>query len=96
MQRHRWGAILNRCRDTARLTSAMVADEKLCGQIIDWTAAYGIAVRQYLRGEKCGEQYRGLIEEQHIEKLMQASHVPLAILEGITDMVRHDSFCLLL
>lgn len=84
----RWGAVLGSARRLARKAAAWVDDDVLAARIINWTACFGIALKQHLRGDKNEDEFAGLINDRQIKELLDSAHMPLFVLDAITEAVR--------
>lgn len=83
----RWGNVTAASRRIARKSARWIKDDIVAARIINWTVCYGIALKQHLRGEHKATEFAGLMTPEQVEDLMESKHMPLRILDALTDAV---------
>lgn len=80
-----WGGITNECRNLGRQVSSWLkADQALVHDIINWTAAFPMAVVQRLRGNATFHGSVKGIQEQERQAVQTTVHPALAVVHLIT------------
>jgi len=89
-----WGGLVNSTRNLARQIWNIV-QEKESGDRQDkeealyLIAAFAVATKLHLRGERLNEELAALMSRSHYEKLQMMNHPPLQIAFWISDFLQH-------
>jgi len=92
-----WGQVVNSSRNLARLTLTILgphdANLKIRErhqEIVYRIIAYVHALRQHLRDQHRPEELENLLPQSEIQALLREKNRPVAIIQGISDRLRHD------
>lgn len=82
-----WGAMVNDCRNTARMSRTWFADDAhLVHQITEWVAAYPWAVMHRLRGTKGLSPSHLDLDPAEMTAVISAPHSPLAVARHLSQL----------
>ncbi len=85
--RRLWGAMVNDCRNTARMSrSWLAADARLVHEITEWVAAYPWSVMHRLRGTRGLTPHPLDLDPAEVAAVIDAPHPPLAIASRLSNL----------
>ncbi|CEL98169.1 unnamed protein product [Vitrella brassicaformis CCMP3155] len=85
-----WSTVINNCRGIKRLTTTFVDNSDLRANMLRFTAAYGVALKQHLRQESDLTEFSPLINAKEMRELFNLNqrNKPLAVCSKLTLLTR--------
>jgi putative membrane protein len=84
-----WGGIVNQSRNLAQIGLVYGPREREWREkFVRWTAAFSHSCRHSLRGERDVEDMRGLLDDEELEQLKAAEHMPLYVSNRLGQMLQ--------
>ena len=88
--RKKWGMVINRTRDLARQAITYMGDEAHVDTMVRYTIAFAVAMKRHLRVERELTELltKSVLTPEQISEIQAAKHMPLFVLERLTETIR--------